>query len=182
MKKINYHAHWDSSETNNLLWLDHVDSQFANRSTSTGSHVLCNKFEEIFWFHMYEEIQSMVYIGLRKLWKTSFPCPYTILSLWPFTPSYEYLRNVNDFSAALDFQWNICTSFFLFIKDVGVKSFAMRNLNSFFKLPQIRWRPEFYREESVDRDSCSAAGLLSRVHMLTHKRRLFKSIVTFNKW
>lgn len=28
--------------------------------------------------------------------------------------------------------------FFLFIKDVGVKSFAMRNLNSFFKLPQIR--------------------------------------------
>lgn len=118
MKKLlNYHAHWGSSKISNLLWLDHIDSQFANRSTSTGSHVLCNKFEEIFWFHLYEEIQSMVYIGLRKLWKTSFPCPYTILPFWPFTPSYDYPGSVNDFSAAaLDFEWNICTSFFLFIK------------------------------------------------------------------
>lgn len=136
MKKLlNYHSHWGSSKTSNLLWLDHVDSQFANRSTSTGSHVLCNKFEEIFWFHLYEEIQSMVYIGLRKLWKTSFPCSYTILPFWPFTPSYDYPGSVNDFSAAaLDFEWNICTSFFLFIKKKMwvSRAFTMRNLNSIF--------------------------------------------------
>lgn len=186
MKKLlNYHSHWGISKTSNLLWLDHVDSQFANRSTSTGSHVLCNKFEEIFWFHLYEEIQSMVYIGLRKLWKTSFPCSYTILPFWPFTPSYDYPGSVNDFSAAaLDFEWNICISFFLFIKkDVGVESFHDEKFKfNFFKLLQIRWRPTFYKEESDDRDSCTAAGLLSRVHMLTHRPRLFKSIVTFNKW
>lgn len=118
MKKLlNYHSHWGISKTSNLLWLDHVDSQFTNRSTSTGSHVLCNKFEEIFWFHLYEEIQSMVYIGLRKL------CPCTILPFLPFTPSYKYLRSVNDFSAVLDFEWNICTSFFIYKKYVGVESF-----------------------------------------------------------
>lgn len=54
-----------------------------------------------------------------------FPGPYTILPFWPFAPSYDYPGSVNDFSAAaLDFEWNICTSFFLFIKkDVGVESF-----------------------------------------------------------
>lgn len=68
-------------------------------------------------------------------------------------------------------------------KDVGVESFHDEKFKfNFFKLLQIRWRPTFYKEESDDRDSCTAAGLLSRVHMLTHRPRLFKSIVTFNKW
>lgn len=52
-----------------------------------------------------------------------FPCPCTILPFLPFTPSYKYLRSVNDFSAVLDFEWNICTSFFIYKKDVGVESF-----------------------------------------------------------
>lgn len=111
--------------------------------------------------------------------------PIRILPFWPFTPSYDYPGSVNDFSAAaLDFEWNICTSFFLFIKkDVGVESFHDEKFKfNFFKLLQIRWRPTFYKEESDDRDSCTVAGLLSRVHMLTHRPRLFKSIVTFNKW
>lgn len=134
MKKLlNYHAHWGSSKTSNLLWLDHVDSQFTNRSTSTGSHVLCNKFEEIFWFHLYEEIQSMVYIGLRKLWKTSFPCPYTILP-FDLSPRLMTIRAVLMIFRRRHLTLNeIFVQVFLFIKNMWVsRAFTMRNLNSIF--------------------------------------------------
>lgn len=131
MKKLlNYHSHWGISKTSNLLWLDHVDSQFANRSTSTGSHVLCNKFEEIFWFHLYEEIQSMVYIGLRKLWKTSFS-----MSLYD---SYLSPRLINTCAVLMIFRRyltlnEIFVQVFLFIKKMWVsRAFTMRNLNSIF--------------------------------------------------
>lgn len=125
MKKLlNYHAHWGSSKISNLLWLDHVDSQFANRSTSTGSHVLCNKFEEIFWFHLY------VFENFGRL-LSHVPIRFYRFDL---SPRLMTIRAVLMIFRRRHLTLNeIFVQVFLFIKKMWVsRAFTMRNLNSIF--------------------------------------------------
>lgn len=84
----------------------------------------------------------MVYIGFWKFWKIFFLCFYMILLFWFFTLFYDYLGSVNDFLVVVfDFEWNICISFFIYKKDVGVESFYDEkfkfNFLNFFKFVDV---------------------------------------------